>query len=332
MTEMPPMSPAIDVVRRALAQPFHPSDIQWKPVAFPRGRKDRALVVPFYDVRLVYDRLDEVVGPPNWQIRHAALAAGVYTEIGIRFPDGQWVWKGDIGMVERDRPSDSDDEEGEEGARAKKPAPKIENATKVKGDASDGAKRAAALWGIGRCYWMIAKSEDYWVAWNAAKKTPLEIPPLPDFALPYDMQKGTVSATASSKPAPESQPEDGPAIQVVRPYTPEQVRQRLDAHYARFKADPELKPATKQNRGLAVGLMEACFPKESAEAARKDIMLYFFAEDSVSALTNAHVATLLKYLDPKKGEKGWTVGPHVEVELRSILDFRKAQRSRNEPA
>jgi len=326
MTEMPPMPPAIDVVRRALAQPFHPSDIQWKPVAFPRGRKDRALVVPFYDVRLVYDRLDEVVGPPNWQIRHMALPIGVYTEIGIRFPDGQWVWKGDIGMVERDRPSDSDEEEGEDGPRAKKP-PKVENATKVKGDASDGAKRAAALWGIGRCYWMIPKSEDYWVAWNASKKAALEIPPLPDFALPYDMQKGTARATASAKPvapgkAAEAQPEPG-----GRPYSHEVVRKRLDEVYARFKADPEVKPATKQQRGLAVGLMEACFPKDVAEAARKDVLLFFFAEDSISALTDVHMATLLKYLDPKKGENGWTVGPHVEVELRAIVDFRKTHRS-----
>src|SRR3990167_8362568 len=138
-----------DILKR-LVEPFHPSDIQWKAVAFPRGRRDRALVAPFYDVRLIYQRLDDVLGPMNWQIRHRAMeSGGVYTEIGIWDETQGWIWKGDVGMAEREkrkRGSGTEEDPEEE---------VVLDATKAKGDATDGAKRAAAVWGIGRVYWLL---------------------------------------------------------------------------------------------------------------------------------------------------------------------------------
>jgi len=349
-----------DILKR-LVEPFHPSDIQWKAVAFPRGRRDRALVAPFYDVRLIYQRLDDVLGPMNWQIRHRAMeSGGVYTEIGIWDETQGWIWKGDVGMAEREkrkRGSGTEEDPEEE---------VVLDATKAKGDATDGAKRAAAVWGIGRVYWLVPKD---WCDWNDQAREPMPPPTLPDYALPYDMQKGTESATASGKqPKPasaaatkEAPPPPPGAVAVAapptpadhdparpegitsavpipapegltpadhdpaRPYAPEDVRRRLDAHYVRFKKDPNLKPATTTARGILAGLMESCFPKGEAVAARRTVLMYFFAEESVKPLNDAHVAALTKYIDARKAGKAYVVGPYVAVELRQIVAFRIAQ-------
>lgn len=336
----------------ALVEPFHPSDVQWKPVAFPRGRRDRALVAPFCDARLVYERLDHVLGPGNWQIRHRAMeSGGVYTEIGIWFGDethanGEWVWKGDVGMAEREkrkRGSGTEEDPEEE---------VVLDATKAKGDATDGAKRAAAVWGIGRVYWLLPKE---WADWNDQTREPMPPPALPDYALPYDLRKGKdeqatasgkqpdpkpVQAKAAPAPAPavalaaEPTPA-GPAVPIpapegltpadhdpARPYPPDEVRRRLDIHYERFKKDTSLQPASKNARGIVAGLMESCFPKDEGLPARKEILMYFFAEDSTKDLNDAHIAALTKYLDARKAEGKTAVGPYVCVELRQIHDQR----------
>lgn len=72
------------------------------------------------DMRL----LDETVGPENWQCRYKLIGDRLFCEVGLRFKDGEWVWKEDVGV-----PS---------------------NMESTKGEASDAFKRACFKWGIGR--------------------------------------------------------------------------------------------------------------------------------------------------------------------------------------
>ncbi len=87
-----------------------------------------AQVVAYVDSRQVQDKLDEVVGPENWQCDYRVINDNLYARVGIRVmhEDGtyEWVWKEDCGTES--------------------------NTEKEKGEASDAFKRAAVKWGVGR--------------------------------------------------------------------------------------------------------------------------------------------------------------------------------------
>jgi len=88
----------------------------------PRGW---ATILAYKDARVDMDRLDEVVGPGNWQRVHEEVQGHNSCKVGLWFgPDRGWVWKQDVGS-----PS---------------------NTEAVKGEASDAFKRACFNWGIGR--------------------------------------------------------------------------------------------------------------------------------------------------------------------------------------
>lgn len=105
-----------------LCRPLPPERISWR-VQNLTKKKDKALALAYIDARDVYDILDEIVGPENWQNRYTQYNDRTYCSIGIKIDD-EWVWKenaaGDTSI------------EGEKGA------------------ASDSFKRAAVCWGIGR--------------------------------------------------------------------------------------------------------------------------------------------------------------------------------------
>lgn len=82
-----------------------------------------ATCVAYIDSRDVQNRLDDVVGPENWQSDYKDINGKVYGGIAIKIA-GDWVWKWDCG-------SES-------------------NVEKEKGEASDAFKRAAVKWGVGR--------------------------------------------------------------------------------------------------------------------------------------------------------------------------------------
>lgn len=151
-----------------LLEPFPISDVNWKPQVFSRD-KNRALAVAYIDVRDVIKRLDHVVGPLNWAVDHKIVGETAISGIGIRNDsNGEWVWKWDAGFVE--------EEENREGAKMKS----------VKGTISDGIKRAAVLWGIGRYLYHLPKT---WVDYDAEKKKLKETPTLPDWATPEGYRK-----------------------------------------------------------------------------------------------------------------------------------------------
>lgn len=106
-----------------LSAPFHPHAIHWR-VGATTNAKDKGIALAYLDARDVMERLDEVVGPGNWQRRYPwSDGKRLCCEIGIRVGD-TWVWKGDG--------SGETDYEAEKGAF------------------SAAFKRAAVSWGVGR--------------------------------------------------------------------------------------------------------------------------------------------------------------------------------------
>jgi len=107
---------------KALAAPFPPEDISWR-VGSTTKDKSKGMALAYLDARAVMDRLDAVCGPMGWQCRYSHASTKTVCDIGIKCGD-EWVWKADGA-------GDSDIEA-------------------EKGALSDGFKRAAVRWGIGR--------------------------------------------------------------------------------------------------------------------------------------------------------------------------------------
>lgn len=106
-----------------LRAPLPDSDIKWRPGA-TNADKSKALALPYFDARAVMDRLDEAVGPANWQDSYRSGAdGGVICRLELRI-DGEWIAK----------------EDGAENT----------DIEAVKGGISEALRRAAVKWGIGR--------------------------------------------------------------------------------------------------------------------------------------------------------------------------------------
>jgi hypothetical protein len=115
-----------------LADPFPPSDVEWKPGATTRD-KSKGLAMAYLTSRAVQQRFDDVCGPADWRNEfQPGPDGGVLCGISIRVerpgPDGQtvseWVTKWD----------------GADNSQVEA----------VKGGLSGSMKRAAVQWGVGR--------------------------------------------------------------------------------------------------------------------------------------------------------------------------------------
>ena len=106
-----------------LAAPFPADAVHWRAQSVS-SKGDSALALAYMDARDVMARLDETVGPANWQDSYEETAKGrVLCTLLLRI-DGEWIAKSDGAGVT--------DVEGDKGA------------------VSDALKRAAVKWGIGR--------------------------------------------------------------------------------------------------------------------------------------------------------------------------------------
>ncbi len=173
----------------ALVAPFAADRVSWKPQTVTKDKK-RALAVAYIDARDVAERLDDVVGPLSWQVDHKQVDGQIVTGLALRDPETQeWVWKWDSGFVGG---ADSESQDDQMKAR--------------KGTMSDGLKRAAVLWGIGRYLYRLPK---IWVDFDAEHRKLASIPALPEWALPASARKPT-SAKAKQAVQRLSQPEGNP--------------------------------------------------------------------------------------------------------------------------
>lgn len=140
-------------VWKLLAEPFNPATIKWRVGATSKD-KSKGIALAYVDARIVMVRMDDVVGPDNWQDEYFETASGrIMCRLSIRI-NGEWITKtdgaGDTGT------------EGEKGA------------------ISDAFKRAAVKFGIGRYLYALPNT---WVALDQYRKL-TSVPQLPDWALP----------------------------------------------------------------------------------------------------------------------------------------------------
>ena len=126
-------------IKRELAQPFAPEDLEWR-IQIASEDKTSGMAVAYVTNRAIQDRLDDVVGPDNWHNDFKpwhAIGKRESQICGISIYNEErkeWITKWD-GAEDTD----------------------IEA---VKGGLSDSMKRAAVQWGIGR---YLYKMEGVWV-------------------------------------------------------------------------------------------------------------------------------------------------------------------------
>lgn len=143
---------------------------------YPEGTRGQFLA--YIDARDVFNRLDEVVGPANWQSKVSRVNEdkSVLVTLGVKVA-GEWVEREDCGYP--NNPGSSHEEEP------------------LKAAVSDGVKRAAVQFGIGRfLYDLDAK----WV----------ELKPNGDPKQPLPNGSGAAPAKASStRPSQPHEASDG---------------------------------------------------------------------------------------------------------------------------
>src|SRR4029077_19002535 len=85
---------AFAALTRALAGPFEPSEVKFKPAVVSGNR---ALALAYVDARVIQDRLDDVLGVEGWQDDYECLEDGsVVCRLRLRLGD-EWVTKVDVG-------------------------------------------------------------------------------------------------------------------------------------------------------------------------------------------------------------------------------------------
>jgi hypothetical protein len=159
-----------------LATPFPPEAVSWR-VGSTNADKTKGMALAYIDSRDVQNRLDEVCGPENWQVRFPwSDGKALACEIGIRI-DGEWVWKGD-GAGATDVEAD-------------------------KGRFSDAFKRAAVHWKIGRYLYDL---DSPWVALEAAGRS-YKIAEGEKAKLRALLARNAPAAAQQRKPEPAAKPE-----------------------------------------------------------------------------------------------------------------------------
>lgn len=123
-------------LQQRLSAPF--DNVQWRlQQTHPKGATKpypagtRGMFLAYIDARQLYDRLDEVLGIGNWQrsVKQVNADGSVVVAISIRFGD-EWITHEDVGYS--NNPGESHEKEP------------------IKAAVSDGAKRAAVGFGVGR--------------------------------------------------------------------------------------------------------------------------------------------------------------------------------------
>lgn len=160
-----------------LREPFQPDDIEWRIAqAGQKGEKIWAKCLAYITSRAIMDRLDEVVGPENWATDFR-MGSHMMAGLGLRVGSG-WVWKWDgTGMLATN--------DGLSGADA------------GKGDFSNGLKRVAVQWGMGRYLYdlpetwaTVTDQGRFYQPASKKKGTPAfrwDPPRLPDWAVPGEV-------------------------------------------------------------------------------------------------------------------------------------------------
>ncbi|MFO0809622.1 MAG: Rad52/Rad22 family DNA repair protein [Gemmataceae bacterium] len=160
---------SVSTITRALAAPFDPQEIRFKPAAVSGNR---ALALAYIDARVVQDRLDDVLGVEGWSDEYDCLPDGsVVCRLRLRLGD-QWVVKVDVGG----------------------PSEQPDGGDRLKAAFSDALKRAAVKFGIGRYLYRLPAQ---WVEYDPQRRRFLGTPSLPAFAQPSKQSDARKAARSS---------------------------------------------------------------------------------------------------------------------------------------
>ena len=134
-----------------LNEPLTIEDIDFRVQSI--SAKGYATILAYKSARIDMQRLDQAVGPLNWQRKHELIDGKLFCHVGLYNPEtSQWTWKSDVGT---------------------------ESMTEAtKGEASDSFKRACFNWGIGRELYdypiisiKLVEKDEYEVTSGRAKQT-----------------------------------------------------------------------------------------------------------------------------------------------------------------
>ncbi|HVS38720.1 MAG TPA: Rad52/Rad22 family DNA repair protein [Gemmataceae bacterium] len=175
-------APGVDAVMQALADPFAPEEVRFKPQVISGNR---AMAIAYVDARIIQDRLDEVLGVAGWQDEYEVLPDGnVVCRLRLRLGD-EWITKMDVGG-----PSEQPDE-----------------GDRRKAAFSDALKRAAVKFGVGRYLYRLPNQ---WVDFDPQKRQFVRPPKLPPWALPRRPAAALPAPVATKPPETRSRtPADG---------------------------------------------------------------------------------------------------------------------------
>ena len=155
-----------------LKKPLHPSDIEWR-IGKKSKDKTKATILAYTTARGVMNRLDEAVGPGNWEVHFKPIDMGIAAKTDKM---GNTI---DLKGFSCTLLITFLDEDGKEKCTIREDVAPCTDFEAIKGGASGAMKRAAAQLGIGRYLYNL---EATWVSIDAYGN--FKAPRLPDWALP----------------------------------------------------------------------------------------------------------------------------------------------------
>lgn len=259
-----------------LAKPFPYEDIEWR-VGSTTKDKTRAIALAYITSRAAMNRLDEVMGPENWQVAFRPIPGvggdtkGYLARLKLRIGD-EWICKED-GANESD----------------------IES---IKGGLSDAFKRVAVQWGIGRYLYDLPT---VWIPIESfGNSYKLSITPdLPAWALPEDETEVNVEQVPESEAGPkgsfcsETKTSNEKVVDNDCLSAIELIRMGIDGAIVNRQG----RGATEKQRNFAHGMLKHVIPDDDK---RVEFCQDLFGVTSWSAVQGEEVGAFLDWLSPKK--------------------------------
>lgn len=258
-----------------LAMPFPAEEIEWR-VGSTNKDKTKGIALAYLTSRAVMNRLDDVLGPENWQDTYTPIPGsngdtkGYLCTIGIRIGD-EWLYK-----------QDGADES---------------NLEAIKGGISDALKRAAVKWGVGRYLYNLPNEwvpiESYGNSYKLSKT-----PNLPAWALPQGTKKQATKPAAA--PEPQKVAEDPkPSLQnEANGSSNEYVEMIRTGITVNMNKRGGRSVTEKANKFAHILLQQAVPDRDVRHALCKDL----FQVDNWSDIPGETIGGFLDWLSPKKQE------------------------------
>lgn len=196
----------VEAITNALAEPFDPAEVRFKPAVVSGNR---ALALAYVDARVVQNRLDEVLGVDGWQDDYECLADGsVVCRLRLRM-GGEWITKVDVGG----------------------PSEQPDGGDRLKAAFSDALKRAAVKFGVGRYLYRLPTQ---WMDYDPQRRHFAKTPTLPAWAMPSKKER-----VRDASPPPEQPASEVPAKLPghAMPANGAELQRRLDDYDARLAAE-----------------------------------------------------------------------------------------------